>query len=574
MPAVSYQPQSITLAHSTSYQDHKLLASLREKGWLCLGIENPSELEQLDAAVLLLDQTLLEDANINAWRLHAQDCLLVCEESICEDADLVLPQQLPMSMTIQSLELASRQWWYKRRVKELDIELKGKVHDLENMASIGISLSAERDLTQLLRNILSQAQLLACCDASSLFLVDRSAPNNPQLVFKLTQNDSMDFPFEEISFPLDDTSLAGYVASHNHELNIDDVYNIPNDAPYTFNYDTNLKTGYRTVSQLTIPIRNYRDEVIGVLQFINRKRNRSTKLTTAEIALQETLPFDDDITLLLHALASQSAIALENNILLDSINHLFEGFVNASVVAIEQRDPCTSGHSFRVADLSITLAQALPRSQFRQFKDVCFSENAIRELRYAALLHDFGKVGVREQILTKPKKLHTSDLHLIVQRIRLAQERLKRETLERILKLKGGPLTERQFVEQKLEEEVQRLETYLKAILQANEPTILAEGSDSLLREIKQYPYLDIDRDDLTGLLNDEEFHALSVEKGSLTYKERLEIQSHVNHTERFLRMIPWTPELCSRKGARRSSLSCNLTASATKGSGVAMKKA
>ena len=167
---------------------------------------------------------------------------------------------------------------------------------------------------------------------------------------------------------------------------------------------------------------NKQKEVIGVLQFINRKKARSLKVSDEKSAFAYTLPFDSDINVLLQALASQAGIAIENTVLQNDIKALFEGFVNASVSAIEQRDPTTSGHSFRVADLCVDLAASVSASNLTRMRNVHFTDPEVRELKYAALLHDFGKAGVRESVLVKEKKLTAGSLENIQYRIWLAQE--------------------------------------------------------------------------------------------------------------------------------------------------------
>ena len=140
---------------------------------------------------------------------------------------------------------------------------------LNKLADISISLSSENDLMTLLRKILNEGQNIACCDAASLFLIN---DHERDLVFKLTQNDSMEFPFEELRFPLDEFSIAGYVAHTDTELNIPAAYQLSKDVPYSSNRSFDQKTGYRTKSIFAIPLANKQKEVIGVLQFINRKK--------------------------------------------------------------------------------------------------------------------------------------------------------------------------------------------------------------------------------------------------------------------------------------------------------------
>ena len=167
-----------------------------------------------------------------------------------------------------------------------------------------------------------------------------------------------------------------------------------------------------------LPMQNFRREVVSVLQFINCKKDPDTCLDDPAATPGRVRPFDEEGIRMLRALASQSAIAIENNVLLAQINGLFDGFVRASVAAIEQRDPTTSGHSFRVADLCIELATALPRSNCARFSELHYSDKQMRELRYAALLHDFGKVGVREKVLIKARKLYEWELRELRMRVR------------------------------------------------------------------------------------------------------------------------------------------------------------
>src|SRR5439155_19227229 len=166
----------------------------------------------------------------------------------------------------------------------------------------------------------------------------------------------------------------------------------------------------RTKSMLVIPMKTHKDEVIGVLQLLNRKRDPNTVLSSADVVEREVRPYDQRAVELVSALASQAAVSIENSQLYEDIERLFEGFVTAAVTAIESRDPTTSGHSSRVATLTVGLAEAIDRGGEGSYREVRFSREQLRELRYAGLLHDFGKVGVREQVLVKQKKLYAADL--------------------------------------------------------------------------------------------------------------------------------------------------------------------
>ena len=133
------------------------------------------------------------------------------------------------------------------------------------------------------------------------------------------------------------------------------------------------------------------------------------------------------------SLAAQAAVALENSQLWTEIRTLFEGFVRASVGAIEARDPATSGHSFRVANLTIALAEAADRADSGPLATIRFTREDLRTIRYASLLHDFGKVGVREDVLIKAKKLYPAQLELLRARFALARRGVEVESLQRRL---------------------------------------------------------------------------------------------------------------------------------------------
>jgi HD-GYP domain-containing protein (c-di-GMP phosphodiesterase class II) len=259
---------------------------------------------------------------------------------------------------------------------------------------------------------------------------------------------------------------------------------------------------------------------------------------------EHILPFDDGTFRLLQALAGQAGVAIENAILHKDIQNLFEGFVKASVMAIEQRDPTTSGHSFRVADLCVSLARALNYSH-PEYQCHVNSEAKIRELRYAALLHDFGKVGVRESVLVKSKKLSHENINSIQYRILLAKEKLKNKALQQQLQLyqKGRYEAEKvQKIEHTLALELAQLDHFFETIVSANEPSLLESARVTDLNRIAAYcpPF---ERRHGFSIVNYYEFAMLAIPKGSLSRDERLEIESHVTHTRNFLQLIPWTEE-------------------------------
>ncbi len=429
-------------------------------------------------------------------------------------------------------------------------ETASRTKEIGELTRIGMALATERDYNVLLDLILLHSRQLTGSDAGSLYLVERLDEQTNVLLFKLSQNDSRpDIPLVEFTIPLDETSIAGYVATTNHPLVIDDAYQLPSDVEYSINRSFDEKYGYRTTSLLTIPMADHKNEVIGVLQLINRKRQFDARLNEPADFERQVLPYSDRLVELVSALAGQAAVSIENSRLYEDIERLFNGFVRAAVTAIEQRDPTTFGHSGRVADMTVALAEVVNRMPNGRYGGVKFGREELREIRYAGLLHDFGKVGVREPVLVKAKKLYPPDLALIRRRYAFI-----RRTLEGEFHKKRAEYLERsregydiflQKLKQEHERQLRDLDHFIDLVDRSNEPTLLPEGSfDELMHYAEQY-YEDLDGK-RQAYLADEEVRFLSIRKGSLDDAERLEIESHVTHTYRFLMQIPWTKELRS----------------------------
>lgn len=233
---------------------------------------------------------------------------------------------------------------------------------------------------------------------------------------------------------------------------------------------------------------------------------------------------------------TQEILGLKND-----IERLFEGFVNASVTAIEARDPSTSGHSSRVADLTVGLAEAVNHTPNGVYGSLYFNPLQIREIRYASLLHDFGKVGVREQVLVKAKKIEGERLESIYQHLhQRTLEAMRDRMLEAWSKghvfdqaAMGGLLRQQ-------EEETQRL---IDLVRRGNEPTVLPQEVALELNLLEDLTYQHWSGDRRT-LIEPRDLDLLKIPKGSLSDEERDEIQNHVTYTYKFLSQIPWTSEL------------------------------
>jgi len=243
-------------------------------------------------------------------------------------------------------------------------------------------------------------------------------------------------------------------------------------------------------------------------------------------------------------------VALKNFCLYEEIENLFQGFVKASVHAIEARDPSTAGHSFRVAEYTSRLAHAVDRERGRGLGHVAFNDDQMRELRYAALLHDFGKVGVREHVLTKAKKLYPAQMDLVEERFECARANLERAAYRELVELhEREQLSAAEFsrrrraLDRQLAQDFDRLGQFLELIRHTNEPTVSDERVPDELGALLAYGFPDRNGSQ-RRLLTDFEFAALTLSRGSLTPEERVQIECHVSQTFAFLSHMPWTRQL------------------------------
>jgi HD-GYP domain-containing protein (c-di-GMP phosphodiesterase class II) len=282
------------------------------------------------------------------------------------------------------------------------------------------------------------------------------------------------------------------------------------------------------------------DEVLGLIQVDTSSDPYAFKEADLEI---------------LSGVCAQTAVALKNFQLYSDIKGLLDGFVSAAVQAIEERDPVTAGHSFRVASYAENLAIALERADDPALRRAAFTQAQLREIRYAALLHDFGKVGVRERVLCKEKKLHYTEMRLLEERFRHARGCLElhawRSLVERHLQRDLSMAAfrqERDRIGAELREDEARLDEFLHVIRRANEPAICPTAPPPELDAMRHYCCADTDGAAFP-LLGDDEYAALSVAKGSLTPEERRQIEAHVADSYSFLILIPWTRDLAGVPG-------------------------
>jgi len=402
--------------------------------------------------------------------------------------------------------------------------------NMERLHQVGKALASEQNLDRLLDQILTHGRNLVQAEAGSIYLL----VDEKDLLFAHTQNARLgNLPYTKFRMPINSPSMAGFSALTGETLNLPDVYRIPPEAPYRFNEDFDRKSGYRTTSMLVVPIVDTDEEILGVLQFINRLEadDEGTHYT----------PFRPADEHLAQSLAGQAGVAIKNANLRKDIENLFEKFVDASVKAIEQRDPVTQGHSRRVAELTVGLALAVNATPSGPFGSLYFNDRQLREIRYASLLHDFGKVGVREQVLVKSKKLEGDRLEILLQRLQQRQQ----EELMAFLRAdwEGGHAFDPAHWAAIQDRHRQETEQLSEVLRRSNEPSVLTQDVEAGLGRLETLQYTTRDGG-RASILDPADLACLSIKRGSLSEDERRQIESHVSHTYEFLKEIPWTPDL------------------------------
>lgn len=307
---------------------------------------------------------------------------------------------------------------------------------------------------------------------------------------------------------------------------------------------------YDVRSYCLFPLKTPAGEVVGFILLVNKKAGKNQFIDSIQDVEKLVQPFAAHDLNLLEALAAQVGVSLDHARLIQDLRRVFESFVQASVVAIESRDPSTKGHSERVAVLTVGLAEAVNSTSTGQYGSVSFNASQLYEIKYAALLHDFGKIGVRENILRKERKLYHHELMAIQERFHALEKKLNLKCLEEYLErlMNRGQVPSREDI-QRIQQDVQgistKLQRYWENILEANEPSVVSSDNFQKILEIAAIRYLG-QNEQVSELLLPDEVEKLTIKRGSLSYAERLEIESHVTHSFKFLVSIPWTQELAN----------------------------
>ncbi|MBD3393218.1 MAG: GAF domain-containing protein [Chitinivibrionales bacterium] len=398
------------------------------------------------------------------------------------------------------------------------------------LVKIGAALSSQNDLGELLNMILAESRDLVDADAGSIYVRERSGPGKRfvnRLRFMIAQNDSVEIAAKsrEFSLDIDQNSIAGYVAFTGETLNIDDVNELDASVPYKFGKSFERKFGYRVKSMLTVPLKNLAGQVVGVVQLMNKKRDPQTVLSGPDMVADAVISFSYSDEDFVRTIASLAAVSVERVQLYDDIRQLFEGFLDSSIAAVDERDRVTSGHSRRVMGYALSFADAINSAGDGPFADEHFSDARRRQFKFAALLHDIGKIGVPESLLNKETRVSAGEFAGISSRFELVRFQVSagRENLAW--------------------HSIEELNADWEFLDKVNRSGFLSEEDQARLSSIRDKTYADASGHP-HPILTDLEWEALSVRKGNLTLEERDLINSHAVSTWRILSKIPWTSEL------------------------------
>jgi HD-GYP domain-containing protein (c-di-GMP phosphodiesterase class II) len=399
------------------------------------------------------------------------------------------------------------------------------------LIKVSTALTSENDLDRLLELILAESRDVMLADAGSIYVRERAGPGKGftnRLLFKVAQNDSVDIKGkikQEIPIDIDENTIAGYVAFTGKTLNIKDVYRLDDRVPYRFGKDFDRRFNYRMKSMLTVPLKDTQGTIVGVLQLMNKKREKGPLAPGPEAVTSAVLPFSPSEEDFVVSIASLAAVSIERAQLYEDIQNIFEGFLDESIATIDERDRVTSGHSRRVMGYAIAFAEAADRECEGPFALVRFPEERKRQFKFAALLHDIGKIGVPEGLLTKESRLPAGALEAILSRLDSARKSM-------LAGRDSAPWDSLEHIDGDME--------FLRKV---NASGFLGDDELERLAGIRTKHCLD-SYGRRKPILEDHEWHALSVRKGNLTDEERAIINSHTDATRRILSKIPWTRDL------------------------------
>jgi len=434
--------------------------------------------------------------------------------------------------------------------------LRGYIDSLQNqisnMSAIGLALSKEKDMDKLLEMILLEAKRISNADGGTLYMMT----DDQRLKFSIMITDSLnihmggtsgkEIPFYPVKLYMDNgqpnkTMIAANAGLTGDTINIPDAYKAKGfDFAGTKAFDE--KTGYRSKSFLTVPLKNHEDEIIGVLQLLNAQ----------DIKTKKVIPFSDSVQKSVEALSSQAAVAITNKNLIKDLEVLFESFIKLIASAIDAKSPYTGGHCSRVPEITMMLAESVNEINDGPFAGIQFTDKEMYELKIAAWLHDCGKVATPEAVVDKGTKLETiyDRIHTVATRF----EVLKRDEEIKYLKKQLRIQKDDSLIENEKKEALKKARSlYLKRIKQQEDDKSFIEesnvGGEFMSKERKDRvnkiaSYRWKDNGSPKPFFSEDEIYNLCISRGTLTPEERKIINDHIVVTIDMLEQLPYPKHL------------------------------
>jgi len=434
--------------------------------------------------------------------------------------------------------------------------LRGYIDSLQNqisnMSAIGLALSKEKDMDKLLEMILLEAKRISNADGGTLYMMT----DDQRLKFSIMITDSLnihmggtsgkEIPFYPVKLYMDDgqpnkTMIAANAGLTGDTINIPDAYTAKGfDFSGTKAFDE--KTGYRSKSFLTVPLKNHEAEIIGVLQLLNAQ----------DVKTKKVISFSDSVQISVEALSSQAAVAITNKNLIKDLEILFESFIKLIASAIDAKSPYTGGHCARVPEITLMLAESVNEINDGPFAGVQFTDKEMYELKIAAWLHDCGKVTTPEAVVDKGTKLETiyDRIHTVATRFEVLRRDEEIKYLKKQLKIQKDD----SLIENEKKEALKKARSlYLKRIKQQEDDKSFIEeanvGGEFMSQERKDRvnkiaSYRWKDNGSPKPFFSEDEVYNLCISRGTLTPEERKIINDHIVVTIDMLEQLPYPKHL------------------------------
>ncbi|MBD5490205.1 MAG: GAF domain-containing protein [Lachnospiraceae bacterium] len=383
--------------------------------------------------------------------------------------------------------------------------------DFEKIINVGIRLSTEKDRNRLLMAILDNGMEITNCDASTLYLYE-----DGKLVFKFMKtlsqgvNRGMDKPIDDLPpVPMKEENVCSYAAIHREVVNIPDVYASSRfDFSGPRQYDS--LTGYRTQSQLVVPLENNENELIGVLQLIN-----------AMDEAQNVIAFDEQYELIIRSLGAMAAIELTNLSYVEALKTQLYSFVEALTTALEERTPYNAQHTRNVERYASMLADYINDLHAEGKCEEFFESGWKEQLMLAALIHDIGKMVIPLNIMNKATRLG-QEIGRVDDRFTLLHALYEVDMLR-------GRITQEEY-----EQTTVQLREELAFIHEIDTMDYVNDVTYERIQELAKKQHVSEDGT-ILPYLTEREVSCLSIRSGTLTMEERKEMENHVVMTSKIL---------------------------------------